>query len=291
MKKLLIFIVPVYFAMIFWSCEKEKSGIIDAHYATPQLLNASVDHARFNLDSANAFITPLPGRQFAITCTIKALASTRFGTQTINQIGYTLFFPRSDSSIQSGSLATLSPGQPPTDSSYWVRGASTINFIVNYADVGNYILSLTAFNVYGNASNTLNIPITITRKNIKPHLSNLDIPDTVQIPPIAGQINAYIFSVTVADSDGYNDISRVYFYRISPNSPGAYIPIEMYDDGDFLNHGDKFAGDGIFSCAVKIEHKNTPGVNMFSFHALDHYLAEHPDVPSDSLTQAVTVIQ
>jgi hypothetical protein len=43
----------------------------------------------------------------------------------------------------------------------------------------------------------------------------------------------------------------------------------MYDDGDFANHGDVTAGDGIYSLAIQINSGNPLGVKEFHFYAVD----------------------
>jgi hypothetical protein len=284
MKRLTLFLLALLCAAIFWSCEKDKSGVIDPQLDTPRLLSASVNRTVFNLDSTDADITPLPGRQFKITCSVNALASSPYSPSAINKIAFKLLAPRSDASVLNGSLTNLTPGSLPAESTYWMKGSGNISFTIDYYAAGTYYLNLTAYDAANAASNTLALPIIVTRKDIKPQLFNLDVPDTVQIP--ASGLNIYRFTVAVSDSDGYSDINKVYFYSIDPLSTKP--PYEMYDDGDQVNDGDLVAGDGIFSILVRLEPepKNHPGTNLFLFRAQDLSGAL-----SDSLTHLVTIVK
>ncbi len=75
----------------------------------------------------------------------------------------------------------------------------------------------------------------------------------------------FIFSIVVSDSNGLSDIDSVYtdFYNPANLKPWRVL---MYDDGK-SNHGDKVAGDGIYSFLNSF--KNASGNRKFIFIAKD----------------------
>jgi len=75
----------------------------------------------------------------------------------------------------------------------------------------------------------------------------------------------FIFSIEVYDENGLGDIDSVYTDFYSPNNPSA-IRVLMFDDGDEA-HGDKVAGDGIYS--LKNIFQNAVGDRKFEFWARD----------------------
>ena len=75
----------------------------------------------------------------------------------------------------------------------------------------------------------------------------------------------FIFSIVVSDSNGLSDIDSVYtdFYNPANLKPWRVL---MYDDGK-SDHGDKVAGDGIYSFLNSF--KNASGNRKFIFIAKD----------------------
>jgi hypothetical protein len=280
MKNLLLILIALFLAGIFWSCEKEKSGVIDPQLNTPRLLSAATNRTIFNLDSVDTDITVLAGHRYTIRCSVNALASAQYNPKAVSRIAYKLLLPDMDGTVASGLLDSLTQGQPPADSSYWVKGNGDISFTVDYFAAGIYHLNLTAIDINNASSNTITLPIKITRRNIKPQLFNLVVPDTVDRP--ASGRNLYVFTVAAFDSDGHNDLKSVFFYRIAP-TVGTSITY-MYDDGDTRNDGDQVAGDGIFSVIVQIIPAAPLQDQLFLFRAQDNAGAL-----SDSLTHTITI--
>jgi hypothetical protein len=280
MKRLFPYLLAFSLAAAFWSCNKEKSGLIDPQLNTPSLISATLGRTSFNLDSTDADITPLPGRRFKIQCAVNAIASAPYNPKAISRVTYKVLLPGSDKAIASGSLSDLIQGQPLTDSAYWVRASGTISFTVDYYEAGIYHVDFTAIDANNAASNTITLWSNVTRRDIKPQLSNLVVPDTV-IRPTTG-LNLYLFTVAASDSDGHNDLKRVFFYRIAPDTSANII--DMYDDGDLRTDGDKVAGDGIFSVIVQINPSAPLQVQRFLFRAQDS-----AGLLSDSLTHTITI--
>jgi len=100
-----------------------------------------------------------------------------------------------------------------------------------------------------------------------PVLSNLAAPDTISRS--AGK--TIVLSVHVTDPQGLSDIKSVYFNVTKPDgTPADGNPFFMYDDGDETNHGDKTAGDGIYSLIIIITPQNAKGNYRFDFMAEDY---------------------
>ena len=91
------------------------------------------------------------------------------------------------------------------------------------------------------------------------------VPDQLQRPSSA------ILNVTVQDPQGLVDIDSVYFYSKKPDGTlaGNGMAFLMFDDGDYTNHGDTIAKDGIYSLRVQIGTSNAAGTYEFSFFMRD----------------------
>ena len=91
MKNLLLILIALSLAGIFWSCEKEKSGVIDPQLNTPRLLSAATNRTIFNLDSVDTDITVLAGHRYTIRCSVNALASAQYNPKAVSSNG--IFYP------------------------------------------------------------------------------------------------------------------------------------------------------------------------------------------------------
>jgi hypothetical protein len=76
----------------------------------------------------------------------------------------------------------------------------------------------------------------------------------------------FILSIKVTDGNGLSDIDSVYTDFYSPNNPSA-IRVILFDDGKVAEHGDKIAGDGIYS--LKNIFSGASGDRKFEFWARD----------------------
>jgi hypothetical protein len=263
-------------ALLSFSCEKEKGGIIDPPLDLPYLVSLTTSPGRVNLDS----IVAVPAGGGAATYDVKVSVSgsaSAAGASTLSQINYRIYEPGSNTAIKSGSVHFTTNA-----------GAATFNdsltFSVTRNDIGTFRIELIAKDAGGASSNALLSSIFITRTNSRPRLLNLEAPDTLQ-RPAQGQAAKYLsFAVAGADSDGYDDISSIKFKRVSPVDP-SNTEFTMFDDGDYLAHRDVTAGDGIFSSGIQITSSARLGDFVFLFLAFDKSGAV-----SDSLTHQVTVI-
>jgi hypothetical protein len=128
------------------------------------------------------------------------------------------------------------------------------------------ILLLLPFLIWGCQKKFDNVVDPDASQIVAPVISNLIAPDSVTI----GNDSTKIFlSITVWDQNGLNDISSVFFNSYIPPDGHASSanPIKMYDDG---THGDKTAGDGIYSTYVILPSTGVPhGTFRWDFFAQD----------------------
>ncbi len=252
------------------SCEKETSSIIDSNLSVPILTSVTSSDAIINLDTTtSAAVVKLPNGTFKVSGAILARAYHSSGLQNIKLVVYRILEPRSSDYIASGSFTRF-------DTTY----SATFSFIINRADIGLYKIDVYAQGYDNSVSNSLQVPLIITRNNSKPQTSNIVALDTITRPSTG--FTLVQFTLTVNDSDGYSDIEQVFFKRISPSSSNM---ISLFDDGSQLISGDRFAGDGIFSRTVRIDSTALLGDQVFLFQAKDK-----AGILSDSLTHTITII-
>ena len=146
-------------------------------------------------------------------------------------------------------------------------------------DVGSYQIQIQATDAQGFASNTVIQSLTVRNSNNHPPvLSNLQMPDTVQVPPL-GDTTFVKITVTASDSDGLGDIVSVKLTSAKPNGSSAG-QFNLYDDGGRilytqfgapLSSGDSLAGDGIFTISIPLTVPGEPPPTFrdFSFQATD----------------------
>ena len=102
--------------------------------------------------------------------------------------------------------------------------------------------------------------------NVPPVISNSAIePDTVEVT----QPTVIFTSIDVADSNGLNDISEVYFKVYKPDGTTNNNNILLFDDGNVSEHGDLHAGDGTYSRLIQVDQSNDKGTYRFEFQAKD----------------------
>jgi len=129
-----------------------------------------------------------------------------------------------------------------------------------------FTLRVTAMDKDNHVSPSVDLPLVVGA-NHRPSVLNIGVPDSlsVDVPDI-------VFTVTVSDSDGINDVVEAYFE--SDNLSKGYTKFEqyLYDDGDQNSHGDETAGDGIFSTKITPEFSGgKKGDYALNFYAVDSY--------------------
>jgi hypothetical protein len=105
-------------------------------------------------------------------------------------------------------------------------------------------------------------------KDYPPVLSNLTMPDTVEIG------TTFSFSVQASDSNGLSDIKEVYYELYNPSgqkitNQQGISQFPLSDNGDTDATGDELAGDGTFTQKLYFPQGQPTGKWKFKFTAVD----------------------
>ena len=107
----------------------------------------------------------------------------------------------------------------------------------------------------------------ITLENTAPRLFASNLPDSLMLPP-TGFFDTLQVKISAADPQSLADLDAVSFaVYLEGGTPGASI--EMFDNGNFDDHGDLTAGDGRYGRIIQLASTNTPGTYFFDYLALD----------------------
>ena len=117
--------------------------------------------------------------------------------------------------------------------------------IVTPVQPGMYYFSFTASDKQQHESNTAEKLVSFG-ENSAPYIELIDCPDSVSAA--TGEI---VLQVTVVDSDGVENIKKVWFESRKQGTASTKYEGELYDDGE-VEHGDTIAGDAIFSIKLGI---------------------------------------
>lgn len=138
------------------------------------------------------------------------------------------------------------------------------------ADQTEYIFRFIAFDKQNHESQIWENIITFG-PNSPPVIHQISAPDSLSF-----QNENTIFSITVSDSDGIEDIDQAYFESENLTKGFTKYEQDLYNDGDFENHGDLIAGDSIFSTRILpdfLAYKD--GAFNLIFHVEDTYEEEN----------------
>ena len=139
-------------------------------------------------------------------------------------------------------------------SQYYPNGIYTIRYYVKNADETMKQVAVGSFK-YNNGQD-----------NLPPEISNTVVdPDTV----VVTAPTVILTSVEASDPNGQNDILKVYFIVYNPDGSSNGNELELFDDGNIDDHGDLFAGDGIYSLLIQVDQTNEKGTYRFEFSARD----------------------
>ncbi len=137
-------------------------------------------------------------------------------------------------------------------------------------DQAEYIFRFIAFDMQNHESQIWENIITFG-PNSPPVIHQISAPDSLSF-----QNENTIFSITVSDSDGIEDIDQAYFESENLTKGFTKYEQDLYNDGDFENHGDLIAGDSIFSTRILpdfLAYKD--GAFNLIFHVEDTYEEEN----------------
>lgn len=140
--------------------------------------------------------------------------------------------------------------------------------IISGQEETEYLLYIVAVDEQNHESLQLEFPVTMG-PNHRPQIKQISTPDT-----LSADISDVIFTISVSDSDGIDDIQSAYF-----ESSKVYTKFEqqLYNDGDFVNHGDLVAGDSIFSARIFPDFiTGKEGEYRLIFHVTDTYNESNP---------------
>lgn len=121
------------------------------------------------------------------------------------------------------------------------------------------------------------------QNNVPPVISNLSMPSSVS------RGSDFSFSLKAEDPNGASDIQSIFYKLYRPdgtlviNSQGI-SEFPLYDDGNSTVHGDQTAGDGIYSAMLNFPATQPTGVWKFEFQAKDR-----GGMTSNMITQNLTV--
>ena len=277
MKLRLYHIAPLLFIALFlFSCEKEKTDIIDVSLNSPFVSSLELRSSVVNLDTTTgSTVNHLPNGLYAVSDTAVAWVSNPSGVQNIQRVSYYLYQPDQQSYFSTGSMQLVGS----TDSVATYR--TGFSFTINRSDIGAYRIEVSAENKANLTSNSLVRSVVITRNNIRPRLFKLSAPDTLQ-RPVTGRRPVF-FAVSASDSDGPTDITSVFFRSINSSNPN--FEFKLYDDGNLAGTGDSVASDGRYSLVIPIDSTATLGTKEFRFWARDKSSAL-----SDSIVHFITII-
>jgi len=294
----LLFSILVFIFFFLCSCEKKKEGIIDHNLSVPFLLSANLSDYVLNLDTDTIKVRLLGNNTYEITITVSGTAFTPISVNPL-RVFLQIFKPNTNSPFSRIDLPTNSINRDTTSFN------SEIPFIINRSEVGLVKFEFFAQSQSGLMSNAIQRTLLITRRNSRPVITQIFMPDSITIGQLPSADSTFLVAVAVADSDGISDILDVFFHSIKPDSTYANNgnPILLFDDGSKNiiqppsgHSGDALEGDGIFSRKVLlvsfVPNPNPPpdtlytqrGNYTFIFRALDNSGAE-----SDSVVRIIKV--
>jgi hypothetical protein len=149
------------------------------------------------------------------------------------------------------------------------------SLISTSAEELTYVFDFVALDQDGHESKSVE-RIVIFAPNYSPYIFQVTAPDT--FPWINNEV---VFSISVADSDGIDDIINVYFESQEVATGAKKFESNLYNDGDITAHGDTVAGDSIYSAKLDSSFRvNKQGQYDLFFHVEDSYGEEYTFTPA-----------
>ena len=269
MKSVALFLIVV---LTIEGCDQQPDGIIDPSGRQPNLAAVVLTTPAINTDTilVGGQRNPLDN----LILTIRFRVTVGIPATTLRAFHYVVTQSETGDAVASGDIAIpeLEQWQLSTITNP-VTLLKSFLLPIRRTEVGSYTVALSAFDVSGLESNVFLSPLTIMRLNRPPQISSLEAPDTLHLP--AQDSVVFRFSLQAVDPDGTADIDNVRFTSIRPDgTPSSSGPIEMYDDGSFVDFGgytsgDAVEADGVYSRSVQLKYDATKGNYLFSFVAID----------------------
>lgn len=254
-------------------CDKNPDAVIDNSGRQPNLVVVVLTTPSFNTDTILVHGTKSADDQ--LTLPVNFNATIGLPVTKVQSFHYTVTRTSDGVEVSSGYVPLTGLEKLQVQSiveSITLQKSFSLN--IQRSDIGIFEVEISAIDESGFESNAFRLPLSILRLNRPPQISNLDVPDTLQVPlldPI------YVpLSVDVFDPDGSLDISRVQFTSILPDgTPSKSGPIRMYDDGSNVDlgggytSGDMIAADGVYTRVIVLTNAAVRGTYTFTFTAID----------------------
>jgi hypothetical protein len=178
----------------------------------------------------------------------------------------------SDSLYDDGAFFNTQDGDVIAEDGFFSNQFSSVQILSGAGD-GDYEFTFQAFDKDNHPSN-LAEQTAIFGPDARPEIINVSAPDTL-FSGTPGQI----FEVAVFDSDGIDDVIRVY-YENRDSSNNVIDVWDLFNDGNFSNHGDLFPYDSIYS--IKLDSSfavDKRGLYRFSFYVEDSFNEKNLYIP------------
>ncbi len=189
-----------------------------------------------------------------------------------NQINGQIIF--ADSLFDDGSYYHSQDGDVTAGDGIFSNRFSSVQILSGSLD-GEYIFFFQAFDAENNGSNLVEQTV-IFNPNVQPEIVNVSAPDTL----FSGTVGQ-IFQVAVFDSDGVEDVLRVYFESQKDGSASQIYEMDLFNTGNFADHGDLFADDSIHSMKLDSTFAASKiGTYFFLYYAEDSFNELNLIVPS-----------
>lgn len=268
MKYIKYFALIIVIAILFASCEKEDTSVVDPRLTFPVILGTFITPSVYDTSDVN-------GTAWALVISEETVASVTVTVKNPLNSEIGIFNLRDD-------------GAAPDTTSGDGKYTGYFTFSMQCRLVGEYKAEFLAKNVSGlNSSLNTETFAVINSNNQPPVLSNLIAPDSLQRPATGESV--VFLRITATDPNGQCDLPNngVFFNSIRPDGvPSSGNPFFMYDDGDTLSHCDAVLGDGNYSLCIRISSTNLTGTYTFKYNARDR-----SNVLSDTLFHTIYVYQ
>ena len=243
------------------SCSERDDSPIDFTGLPPFLSEATISPDTVNVDT---ILTVDPDGNVSVQLFGTARVEDPNGFQDIARVEYAVMKPGESQVSFRGELAIAQPVPPMPRVDGDFNGP--VVFTIEESEIGRYTIEFFATDQSGLTSNALQRTLTVVRQqNSPPVISNLQAPDTVQLPQTGSVV--FDMSVDASDPDGLNDVAEVFFQSLA--SSDSTFKFQLKDDGNTQVSGDITSGDGTYSIRIQLDSTDKTGPFPFRFEAID----------------------
>ena len=189
-------------------------------------------------------------------------------SQSNNQVVF------SDSLYDDGAFSHSQDGDVIAGDGIFSNRFSSVQILSGAGD-GDYTFSFQSFDKDDHISSWFEQTV-LFGPNARPEIVNVLAADTL----FSGTIGQ-IFEVSVTDIDGIDDITRVYFESQKDGSQTQIFEMDLFNTGNFNDHGDLFADDSIYTMKLDSTFAaGKMGQYTFHFYAEDSFNELNSNVPA-----------